>query len=302
MEGAAGAIARLKRGAVGWRRVLVQQAPEEMPTERLPQVTPPRARLPLRRSTVLIAGGLATFAALLVFVLVLLVSQSSQQITAAAKVARAYCADLQGQRYSDAYGLLSPSARTATSAQVYTLTANDADAVDGQVTGCTVPPPNFAPHINLHPGSVTLLLTLTRQYPRSGTITLTNSDGAWHVKELSASLQGTDVAPMVAAQQYCQDLAQGNYAAAYAATTPAYQARVGSATTYANSIKSALSQAQAKIQGCQPQASTYSVSVSDNTASVQWSLEIKVGSLDTPTTQVVTLRKLGLAWKIDSIG
>lgn len=247
----------------------------------------------------LIVAGLVVLG---VLILAALVYISNQQIANAAKVARVYCADLQAKQYNDAYSLLSPTTQAAINKQAYALITGDTDAIDGPVTSCAVPTPGFAFALAPSPSSASLTATITRQRARSGSILLAYVDGSWRVTGTSAGLRGTDVMPLAAAQTYCQDLAQGDYAGAYALTTGAYQARVGSESSYSASIKAALAQAQATIQGCQMRIETYAVNSRDTSASVQWSLNIVVGSLATPTTQTVTLLQDHGTWKIDSIG
>lgn len=277
----------------------VQQVPPDAATRQPPHTT---ARSTRERRDLWMGLGLGAFCVLVVAALALVVYASNQQIAAAASAARAYCADVQAKHYDDAYKLLSPSAQATTSAQVYKLRAADADAIDGAATTCTVPTPGFAFLLAPNPSSTAVAATITRQHTRSGSILLAKNGGTWQVAGESASLQGTDVMPLVTAQLYCQNLAQGNYAAAYASTTQAYQSRVGTVSAYSSSIKSALGEAQATIQGCQMRYNTYTVNASDTTASVQWMLDITVGAVATPTTQTVTFIKSGATWKIDSIG
>lgn len=277
------------------------QAPQnQAPQRAAPPPNQPTAAPRTRGSRVgLILAGLVVVA---VLVLAALVYASNQQIASAAAVARAYCSDLQAKQYTDAYTLLAPSAQTATSKQTFALSSADADAIDGPVSSCVLPKAGFALLLAPVPSSASVAATITRQQARSGSILMAYVQGSWRVTGTSTGLRGTDVMPLVTAQTYCQDLAQGDYTSAYASTTAAYQARVGSVSSYGAAIKSALTQAQASIQGCQMRMDTYAVNSGDTSASVQWSLNIMVGTIATPTTQTVTLLKDDGTWKIDSIG
>jgi hypothetical protein len=174
----------------------------------------------------------------------------------------AFCAALQSQNYTAAFGLLSSSLQTqAVSADIFTTGEQFQDQVDGKVTACAI---KSIPSGNTDT-SATVTATITRATlgARSGSISLDNTGGTWKISKFDDSLQGSNLEPLLTGTTFCLVLVANNdsgYSAAYALLSSGFQHGVTLAqfTQGMTAILHQLS-ADAKWTGCVPDLTTYKV-------------------------------------------
>lgn len=219
-------------------------------------------------------------------------------ITAAAQ---GFCADLQAQSYASAYTRLSSGYQAKVTQSQFSQASQLHDQIDGKVRGCSAGNDSNALSALLQLGSNTISFParITRNTTFSGEMTLVNQGGSWKVDRIDQSLQGTDLGPLLVANDYCAALISGNINQAYNDLSPDYQSRLGSEQQYAHALQGLLTQG-VSLTACTPDLSTYSVS--GTTAKLGGTLAVQVNGASTNLALALTFVK-GAAgdWKIDSI-
>lgn len=229
------------------------------------------------------------------------VVSSHNQAEAAGTVARGLCADLQARQYAAVYALLVPSARQRVTQQQFVTSGSLQDEVDGTIRACAVTAQAPGITLDVAPTGENFSLRVTRAKTYRGDLALVRRGDVWQVVSLAPVQLGTEVGPLLVATEFCQALRAGDYAAAYAYTSSAFQARAGAELAYAAAIQNALMQSDATISGCQLEVPTYALGASGDTATVSWLLQMQVGSIQNPWSQTATFVKENGVWKIDSI-
>ena len=118
-----------------------------------------------------------------------------------------FCNDLVGQKYSDAYGLLSRRLRQRFSEALFASMNQTLDATEGRTTLCGQAASN-AFQLGVFPLSVSVATELTRATlgKRQGTVMLVYEGGRWVVDTISTSLLGINIDALLTAQTLCADL------------------------------------------------------------------------------------------------
>lgn len=98
--------------------------------------------------------------------------------------AQALCADLTGQRYADAYALLSPRLQAQGSQAQFVASQRELDALEGNVTACN------SAIINVAGNSASASLQVTRAHAKSASaaVTLTVVGSVWRVDSYDTSV------------------------------------------------------------------------------------------------------------------
>lgn len=263
-----------------------------------------------------IFGVLAVACGLLAYFVVLPIIQQDAEISAAAVAASAFCADLKSQDYAAAYDMLSTRYQSTVTKQQFLQESALRDQIDGPVKTCPIP--NSGPNVSVGDNKVTLFISLTRANVTQGSITVVKQGGNWKLEKVADALLGTDVAPLLVAETYCNALVNGDYATAYAQLSSAKQEQI-TEQDFAAQFQADLSQLgpDAKIATCAPTVSTYKVapSASPGTptttpatgvpasgATVNVALNFSVGGspFGQPITLALTLIQENDAWKIDN--
>lgn len=219
-------------------------------------------------------------------------------ITAAAQH---FCADLQAQNYAGAYTLLSSGYQAKVTPQQFTQASQLHDQIDGTVQSCSAGNDSSALSALLQLGSnsISFPARITRGKTFSGDMTLVNQRGSWKVDRIDQSLQGTDLGPLLVANDYCAALISGNINQAYGDLSPDYQSRLGSEQQYAQALQGVLAQGIA-LTACTPDLKTYGVS--GTTARLNGTLTVQVNGSSTHLALALTFAKGTTGdWKIDSI-
>jgi len=214
-----------------------------------------------------------------------------------------YCADLTRQKYAEAYGLLSSGARAKLSQDRYVQASQYRDQIDGKVKSCDSPQAKGGGlSLTFLNASAIDTLRITRNTPASGKVLLTHQVDGWKVDQLEPQLEGTDVAPIFAAQGFCDALAKADYAGAYADLSAGQKAAIGQAD-WTKRYADALGSAGGKITKCSPNVGSYSVKPGSATLEMLVQLQVTVGGGSaTPTIPfTLTLVPEGGAWKVDTI-
>jgi hypothetical protein len=211
----------------------------------------------------------------------------------ALSVAATYCQDLQAQKYSDAYGLLSTSAQATVKSADYVQQSQLHDQIDGNVTSCTL--------AGLGSGNSDTAATITVSVARGklgneqGTVTLAVDGATWKVAQVAPNVQGSDLGPLLTGNAFCAALAKSDYKTAYGLLS-ANQQSLGSEATFAADMSLGSTLA---YNGCLPDYSTYKVTGSS--ASYTAGLSIKdIGTGQTVSIDIkFSLVKENGAWKVE---
>jgi hypothetical protein len=184
---------------------------------------PARSRTP--RRVLWIALGTLTAVLLVICACAAL---ALSQYTAPANAVTQFCADLQGARYDQAYGMLGGTLRTHYSAAQFADAATALDRAEGRTTACASSSANGGYAYTLGRSSASAAVTLARAKAGTlrGTLSLTSEQGAWRISDMDTSLLGVRLDALVAMDNFCAALTGQSYAAAYALLTGAAQASV----------------------------------------------------------------------------
>lgn len=221
--------------------------------------------------------------------------------------ANSFCKDLQAQKYSGAYALLSSSYQSRVTAKDFAAISQLHDQLDGKVRQCGLAgiQTNGGINLNLNPANTSFNAQITRNHSYSGAIALIKQNGSWKIDDIADSLQGSDVGALTAGALFCHALASQNYAAVYGMFTPAYQQQIGSMDSYVNGLKQVFGGGQFQIIGCQPQINTFTVTAQADSASLSGAFNIKVttdaGSLTVPVPFKIAFAKISGTWKISDL-
>ena len=219
-------------------------------------------------------------------------------ITAAAQ---SFCTDMKAQSYTSAYAVLSSGYQAKVTQQQFFQAGQLHDQIDGKVQGCSATDGAGGLGALLQLGSTTVSFSaqITRNKTFSGNMTLVNQSGSWKVDAIDASLQGTDLGPILVANDYCASLASGNIQQAYNDLSPDYQSRLGSEQQYAQTLQGVLTQG-VSLTGCTPDLSTYSVT--NTTAKLNGALTVQENGISANIPIALTFVEGNTgAWKIDSV-
>lgn len=137
----------------------------------------------------------------------------------------AYCAAMQTQNYSAAYGFLGSALQTqAVSADTFAALEKLQDQVDGKVTACAV----TAISAGNTDTSTTVTASVTRSTlgAKTGNMTLEATNGTWKLTKVDDALQGTDLGPLVTGSLFTLALAANDFADAYKLLSPELQAQL----------------------------------------------------------------------------
>ena len=224
---------------------------------------------------------------------------ATQQAQRPLDAAKAYCADLRAHNYTAAYGLLDAQLRGVISQSEYTLESGLRDQVDGPATACTLPQGSSAGVTFSISQSASVPLTITRAHRLTGAIALAQQNGAWRITSIAATLQGTDILPIVTSMRFCQALVAGDYASAYGMLS-ANEQQSGSeqdfATTYGHAFGGTNGATQ--LTGCAFNAKAYTVSSNDASATLGATFQ---GTADVAIPATLALVRQQGGWKIDAI-
>lgn len=211
----------------------------------------------------------------------------------------AFCAAMQGQDYEGAYGMLDSAQQGLISQADFVASGKLHDQIDGSVTKCglsKVPTGNTDQLTKL-----TIDMNRSKLGDRTGDVTLKFEGAAWKVDATDASLNGTDLQPLVLGQQFCALMTAGKYTDAYGLFSSNFQQQVS---------KDAFVAQFSTFQGYKlawtcgkPDYSTYSVS--GDTASIVEPLTLSIPALGANATSTTNftvkfIQENG-AWKIDNL-
>jgi hypothetical protein len=218
-----------------------------------------------------------------------------------ARVAQAYCTDLQAQQFAQAYALLSSSYQEQVTKAQFTLAGQLQEQVDGRIRGC---PTATGPGIDLAFGQpkshVAFLITILRSRPFQGHIELIRQQGTWKVQAIEQSLAGTNIAPLVTASTFCSAIIKGDYAAAYN-TLSSRQQSIAPESQFAQQLQSAFGGA-VRLNSCTLDFASYHVQVNSAAVAMTFNLTISMSSTGSLTTGLVSILNLRLesgGWKLD---
>jgi hypothetical protein len=168
--------------------------------------------------------------------------------------ASAFCTALQTQDYATAYGVLGSSQTDQVTQQVFAQQAQLHDQIDGKVTACALT--SIAAGADDTKASLGVSITRAKLGIRQGTVNFDVENSAWKIGIFDQSLLGSDLGPLTVGTQFCTDLKQGNYTAAYGLFAADFQASVSLAN-----FKSILTPPSPLVwSSCTPDLTTYQAS------------------------------------------
>jgi len=226
---------------------------------------------------------------------------ASNQAGQPSKVLTRYCADLTGQKYTDAYSLLSSAALAQTKQDQWVQQQKLHDQIDGSVHTCSAGQTSGGWLTFANAGSSsTVKISRTKLY--SGVVVLAHQTDGWKVDKIDLRLQGTDLTPLDVAQHFCAALGKQDFATAYADLSSRQHAGTSQAD-WTKAYTQALGNSGAKVTGCTPKLETYSVA--PPTAQVDVAMQLQVTTASGATTVPVPFRfalvSEASGWKIDAI-
>ena len=213
----------------------------------------------------------------------------------AVQTMNAYCAALQSQAYSAAYAVLGRQETAGVKAAEYAQLAAWRDQVDGTVGICQIMSVG-ADNTDAAAG-FDVSITRHRLGQKQDTIGLDIEDGAWKISAIGAQLQGTDLGGIQVTARFCDDLSHGRYVDAYGLFSAG--ATGGASESY---IAAQLSGRATGLKwaSCTFDASTYKVSGS----SASLSVDITFEQLSTGHTYLLSvimkLARFGHVWKLNA--
>lgn len=209
----------------------------------------------------------------------------------------AFCAAMQGQDYSAAYDLLDSTQQGLVSRDDFVASGKLHDQIDGSITTCAlakVPQGN-----NDQITHLTIQMNRAKLGARTGDVTLKFEGSAWKLDATDASLNGTDLRPLVLGGTFCTLFAAGNYGDAYGLLSSAAQATITKAQFIAGF--QTIDGYTVKWSCGTPDLTTYTVK--SDSASVVIPITDTIAALnfkDTLDTKVEFVLENGV-WKIDDL-
>jgi hypothetical protein len=119
-----------------------------------------------------------------------------------------YCAGLLAQRYTETYNTLTDEFRGDLTSAEYEQMSQWRDLIDGAIRSCA--PVTVDSSGGDNAATLTFNMSRAKLGRLRGDIALVNTNGAWKVQSVAASLQGTDLGALVTGRRYCADLASNN--------------------------------------------------------------------------------------------
>jgi hypothetical protein len=217
----------------------------------------------------------------------------------ALQAAGAFCAAMQGHDYTAAYTLLDSAQQGLVNKDDFVASGALHDQIDGTVTKCAlakVPQGNTDQLTHL-----TIDLTRAHLGDRTGSITLKVEGSAWKVDATEATLNGTDLHPLVVGGQFCALFTAAKYGDAYGLFSKNFQATISKDQFVANF---ATFEGMTLAWSCgTPDYSTYTVT--STSASIVVPLTISIPSLGTSANATdkykVEFIVEGGVWKINDL-
>jgi hypothetical protein len=306
--------------------LLAPTLPAALPGGRTPPKSDPVAPAPQARhtrSTRWVVAGMVGLLLLSLGILgaggVLAYSSTQALLSAPAKTLTAYCADLTHadvSHYGEAYHLLSIAAQQQLAiaaqhlddSQAYFVRLNQLhDIRDGTVQGCGLPGSRQV--LVLH-NTAQASLHLIRNQPYTGTVHLVFEQNSWRIDQVDPMLQGTEVAPLAAAEGFCQALVNRNYGLAYDAFSAAEQQYVGSVDAMARLLLTLGDQNyDVTLHQCATQYNSYVPPSTSGAATAVLSATLRAiptggepGSCEDDTFDwTISLVRQGATWKVDNV-
>jgi hypothetical protein len=203
-----------------------------------------------------------------------------------------FCAALTGRSYAAAYVMLAGAAQASASQTAFVQVAQWQDAVDGNVTACDVV------GIGAEAGDSTVSFTITatraKLGQKQGAVGLVVENARWRVASIAASLNGSDLGPLVVGSQFCDDLAHGNTSGLYGLVSPGYLGGLTLALIYNGVVG-------IQWSGCTLDATTYKAAGGKVSYSASMAITKKSNGQTTHTPVTFQTVQVSGAWKLDNI-
>jgi hypothetical protein len=129
-----------------------------------------------------------------------------------------FCSALRGDKYSQAYNLLSSATRNRVSFTQFTTAGATLDRIEGRVTACPAIS-DTAVQIGVNSATVDASLTRAGLGAMRGKVGLTHEQNAWRISSLDPTFLGVSLDALVAANNFCAELQAQRYADTYTALT-----------------------------------------------------------------------------------
>jgi hypothetical protein len=204
-----------------------------------------------------------------------------------------FCSALRGDKYSQAYNLLTSATRNRVSYTQFSTAGATLDHIEGRVTACPAIS-DSAVQIGVNSATVDVSLTRAVLGPMRGKIGLTHEQNAWRISSLDPALLGVSLDALVAANNLCAELQAQRYADIYVALTDNLRGDLTSAEY--NQMSQWSDQIDGTIRSCAPV--TVDSSAGESAATMAFSItRAKLGKLRGD----VALVNASGTWKVKSI-
>jgi hypothetical protein len=239
-------------------------------------------------------------------------------LQAPARTIAAYCADLthadptrtDDPHYGDAFHLLSIAAQrqVSDSAASYEHVAHLSDVLDGSARQCSMTAGGSGVVVENNTAHAALRIVRNKTY--GGNIHLVYEQNTWRIDRLDAALQGTDVAPLAAAEDMCNAFVARNYGMAYDDLSASAQQSFGSVDVLAQAAQSGGDEnTNVTFYQCGTQYGTYTPTGAGNPPSVVITMTLRAtgtGSSSGKCTDITfdwgfTMLRVAGAWKVDNL-
>ena len=129
-----------------------------------------------------------------------------------------FCSALRGDKYSQAYNLITSATRNRVSYTQFATAGATLDRIEGRVNACPAIS-DSAVQIGVNSATVDASLTRAGLGTMRGKIGLTHEQNAWRISSLDPTLLGVSLDALVAANNFCAELQAQRYADIYTALT-----------------------------------------------------------------------------------
>jgi len=201
----------------------------------------------------------------------------------------AFCAAMQAQNYSTAFGLFSST--PGVTADTFASAQQLPDQVDGKVTACAI---KSIPSGNTDT-TTTVTVTVTRATLGAGTgnVSLDGTGGAWKITKIDQI--GTDVRPLLVGKQFCADIVASQWNDAYSLLSSTTQGQVTVAQ-----LQDDFTVPGVQITSCTADVTSSGYHISGDTATLKATLTLTQTSNGAVVKLIMTLtfRQEGALWKV----
>jgi hypothetical protein len=218
---------------------------------------------------------------------------TAQQNGSPIRAVTQFCSALRGDKYSQAYNLLTSATRNRVSYTQFATAGSTLDRIEGHVTACPAIS-DGAVQIGVNSATVDASLTRAVLGTMRGKIGLTHEQNAWRISSLDPTLLGVSLDALVAANNFCAELQAQRYTDIYTALTDDLRGDLTSAEY------EQMSQWSDQIDGAVRSCAPVTVDSSAGESAATMSFSITRAKLGNRSGDIALVNASGV-WKVKSI-